>query len=320
MDSIKPKNKRKIWLVTILGVLVAIYGAACLYIYLNQVELTFKPRKHVDEEEREIADSIKAKLEFDAVNLTVGNGDQKGEVHGYWIPAKRKNAPTLLYLHGQDATIDKNLEHTYMLHDLGYNVMLIDYRGFGKSYGDTQPSEDKVYEDADAAWQYILDNKESDPGRIFIFGHSLGGAIAIELATRKDGSSIDGSREDIAGGLITVCTFTSILDMSKLKYNGMLRLLPMRLLLSEHLDSLNKIGDVGIPKLFIHGEKDEKVPYQMSKALFDEATGEKHFRLLPDCPHSDFKQSDLKTMGSEIRKFVESYSNGPPATSDDARD
>ena len=308
MSSPRTRKKWRIWLTLTLGVLVLVYGAACLYIYLKQVELTFMPLGEVDGAEQKIAQTIKSEIRFetDDFPLIVGTGEEKGKVHGYWVPAKVENAPTFLYLHGQDATIDKNLEHTQQLHELGYNVLLIDYRGFGKTHGKTQPSEKKIYEDAEAAWQYLVSDKGIDPKTILIFGHSLGGAVAIDLAKNHPN----------AAGLVTVCTFTSIYEMSKLKYGGLLKALPMDLLLTERLDSISKIDAVKIPKLFIHGMKDEKVPYRMSEELFTKATPPKSLCLLPNSPHSEFKDPDLATMGDAIAKFVRESLEGTLNTSD----
>ncbi len=147
----------------------------------------------------------------------------------------------------------------------GWNVLVIDYRGFGESYGDEEPSEAKLYEDALAALKYLKVDRHIPPNKIFIYGHSLGGAVAIELATKKECSD--------TAGLIVESTFTSIQEMSALRYYGLLRLLPISLLLTEKFDSFSKISSVKLPILFIHGRDDRKVPFEMSEKLRVKAGG-----------------------------------------------
>ena len=94
-------------------------------------------------------------------------------------------APTFLYLHGNDLNIGGNVEHVAGLDDrLGFSVLAVDYRGYGRS-GGAFPSETQLYEDAEAAWDYLVHDRRVDPKQTFIYGHSLGGAVAIELALRR---------------------------------------------------------------------------------------------------------------------------------------
>jgi hypothetical protein len=156
-------------------------------------------------------------------------------------------------------------------------VLVIDYRGYAESYGKESPSESKVYEDAVAALNYL---KGKCPlNRIFIYGHSLGGAVAIDLATRNEAEG--------TAGLIVESTFTSIMDMSALKYNGLLRFLPVDYLLTERFDSLSKIERIKRPVLFIHGMKDSKVPCEMSQTLCDKAGELATIHLVEGADHED---------------------------------
>ena len=238
--------------------LVLIYAAACGYFYVVQHEKIFEPVAEIYTTPERMG------MACERVEIPVGSGGTPASLAGLWIPAKSADparAPAFLYLHGQDATIGKNLEHAQRLREIGCNVLLIDYRGYGESYGKFKPSEESVYDDAVAGWDYLTGELGVGAERAFIIGHSLGGAIAIELATRRPE----------AAGLVTKATFTSILGMSKHRYGGLTGLLPMKMLLRYRFDSLAKIGKVKIPTLFVHGKADAKVPFHMSEELYDES-------------------------------------------------
>jgi len=237
-----------------LGFIAFLYISICVYFWATQVPKILAPLAEIP------TDPGRMDMDYDQVKIPLRDGGDKviGQLDAYWVPVESPEAPVILYLHGQDATIGKNLEHTERFHQFGWNVLVIDYRGFGKSFGDEQPSEAKMYEDALAALKYLKSKFASK--RIFIYGHSLGGAVAIELANKPDSSD--------AAGVIVESTFTSILDMSTLRYGGLLRVLPVSLLLTERFDSLSKIGSVTLPILFIHGDRDAKVPCEMTEVLY----------------------------------------------------
>ena len=180
----------------------------------------------------------------------------------------------MLYLHGNDKNIGygHDLDSAARMHGLGYNLLMVDYRGYGKSTGG-EPSEAKVYEDAEAAWNYLLKQRVSAPQRTFIYGHSLGGAIAIDLAIHHPE----------AAGVIAESTFTSIYAMGRRDYSY----LPVGLLLNQHFDSLDKVGKLKIPVLLIHGTWDTRVPWQMSQRLFDRAPQPKFLKLIEGGEHSN---------------------------------
>lgn len=108
-----------------------------------------------------------------------GNGKSE-RVHAWWWPGEKRDAPAVLYLHGSRWNLTGQVYRIEQLHELGFSVLAIDYRGFGKSSGDL-PSEKTVYEDAHAAWGRLA-QLQPDAGKRFIYGHSLGGAVAIDLA------------------------------------------------------------------------------------------------------------------------------------------
>lgn len=242
-------------------------------------------------------------MDYDPVAIPVTSDGKQITLDGIWIPAKTGEAinkvPSILHLHGQDDTIGKNLEHNVrQLNALGYNVLQVDYRGYGESFDTYKPSERTVYEDTEAAWQFLINDLGADPNRTFIYGHSLGGAIAIELA-------ID--HPDGAAGLIVESTFTSIADMSKERYAGAPALLPIDLLIRHPFNSKDKIGNLRMPVLLIHGDGDEKIPSKMSEELFDLAPEPKQLLLIEGRKHANSASIGSVEYKATVSEFVERY-------------
>jgi alpha-beta hydrolase superfamily lysophospholipase len=208
-------------------------------------------------------------------SLPVQAGKQTQHVNSWWWPAADPLAPAVLYLHGARWNLTGQLFRIQQLHDFGFSVLAIDYRGFGKSDGDL-PSEETVYEDARVAWQNLAE-RQPDPKRRFIYGHSLGGAIAIDLA-----SHLGHSRQ--ARGLIVESSFTTLADIAKsLSYPW----LPLQLVLSQKFDALDKIAQVGMPVLIVHGTDDRYVPSHFSERLFEAAPGRKKLLLIEGGTHNN---------------------------------
>ncbi|HEX8422962.1 MAG TPA: alpha/beta hydrolase [Pyrinomonadaceae bacterium] len=175
---------------------------------------------------------------------------------------------TLLFLHGNAGNISHRYEIMEDFVKLPVNVLIIDYRGYGKSEGD--PSEQGLYDDARAAWDYLTNARGIPASRIVIFGESLGGAVAIDLASKTQ-----------ACGLIVQSSFTSVADMAA-------ELMPFipRFMLRTKMDSLTKIASVSCPKLFIHSQADEIVPYKLGRRLFNAAHAPKQFYEVKGAPHN----------------------------------
>jgi len=176
---------------------------------------------------------------------------------------------TLLYLHGNGGNISHRSDIINELMKLPVNVFILDYRGYGKSEG--RPSEAGVYADARAAWDHLTTTRGIPAGSIFIFGESLGGAVAIELA----------SKVNECGGLIVQSSFTSIADVAA----AVLPFIPS-LIIRTKMDSLSKIARVSCPKLFIHSQADEIIPYRLGRRLFDAANEPKRFYEVKGASHN----------------------------------
>ncbi len=270
------------------AILAVLYMLGCIYMWATQ-------RQHIFEPEPQLQTSPdRDGMVFEEVYIASGNGTERGKLHGWWIPADQPGAPTLLYLHGNYRNISYNVEHAMRLHSLGYNLLLVDYRGYGKSTGG-EPSEAKVYEDAEAAWNYLMTQRATGAPRTFIYGHSLGGAIAIDLAVRHPE----------AAGLVAESTFTSMPAMGMLDYSY----LPVGWILNQRFDSLEKIVAIKIPILLIHGTWDKKVPVQMSQQLFDRAPQPKSLQLIAGGEHSNNSGIAWVEYRTALTDFIRKYAH-----------
>jgi fermentation-respiration switch protein FrsA (DUF1100 family) len=194
-------------------------------------------------------------LSFEDVFLKTEDGVV---IHGWFIPAGRPKG-TLIFLHGNAGNIGDRLEKIQLFNSMGLNIFIVDYRGYGKSKG--HPSEEGVYKDARAVYDYLALRADIDPGRIFAYGASLGGAVAIDLAMKRK-----------LAGLMVDSTFSSAVDMAKRMYP----FIPSFLVRSK-FDSISKVRDMRIPKLFIHSPEDDIVPFEMGDKLYQAAAGPKVF-------------------------------------------
>lgn len=188
-----------------------------------------------------------------------------------WLANENPDAPVLLYLHGARWDVTGSAPRVRRMAALGYAVLAIDYRGFGKSSGaDELPSEASAYEDAHAAWDWIA--REHPQQRRYIFGHSLGSAIAVDLASRVDDAS----------GLIVEGSFTSIPDVFSTQPWGWL---PVSALITQRFDAASRIGKVRVPVLVVHGSEDRLIHPELGRALYAQAHAPKRFVLVEGGSH-----------------------------------
>jgi hypothetical protein len=228
------------------------YISACLALFLGQERLIFDPSSEITKTpaERQLA------YEEVWVPVTTKAGAPAERMYGWWIPSQGKRLGTILYLHGNSNNISGNVDRAYQFAQMGFSVLLVDYRGYGKSQGDF-PSEKQVYADARAMWDYLTQKRKIKPEQIIIYGHSLGSAIAIDLAA---------SKQPKVAGAILQNSFTSMSAMADRRW--WYKLVPIPLLLTQKFDSLSKVPALSIPVLYIHGTADRLVPAEMSRALY----------------------------------------------------
>ena len=280
--------KKFIWsLAAVGGLTVALYGFACIYVWMNQTRFIFMPQREITQTPADID------LLFEDVYLPVRpiNGDGIEHMHCWWIPNDDRTGRYLIYLHGSAFNIGANVNHARRFRNLGFSVLLISYRGYGHSEGEF-PTEAQVYADAEAAWNYLVTQKEIRPGDIFIYGHSLGGAVAINLAVMHPE----------AGGLIVEGAFTSIADMGR--QHQLYRFLPIDLITHQRFDSISKINRLKIPVLILHGTDDMVVPFIMSRRLYEKAPSPKTFKLILGGGHNNSARVGGAEYLNSVRKFI----------------
>lgn len=196
------------------------------------------------------------------------NGDRI-RLHGLWLPQPQPDAPVLLYLHGARYDVRGSAHRMRRMHDLGFAVLGVDYRGFGRSTP-SLPSETMAYEDARAAWDWLAARHPQAPR--FVFGHSLGGAIAVHLAHEV----LD------EAGLIVEGGFPSIAEVvSTFKWGW----LPVSPLITQRFDAAARIGRVGAPVLVVHGSEDRLIRPELGQALYESASAPKRFVLVEGGSH-----------------------------------
>jgi len=190
-------------------------------------------------------------------------------LHGWFFPLKGE-APVILFCHGNAGNISHRIDNVRRLLEQQLQVFIFDYRGYGKSSG--KPSEAGLYLDGQAAYDFLTHNRHIAPGKIIPFGRSLGAAVAVEIALRRQVSA-----------LIIESAFTSTKEMAK----TMLLFKPFAFFLPPHFNNLEKISRIPVPKLLCHGEKDEIVPFSMGRKLFQTAHEPKIFFPIKGAGHND---------------------------------
>jgi len=230
--------------------LIAIaYTAVCAYLWWQQRALIFNPEAAVTHTPDE------AGIAFRELAIPV-LGD--GVLDAWWLPATSAspNAATVLYLRGNDGNLGREVARLAALHRQGLPILAVDYRGFGRSSGPA-PSEARVYEDATEAWDYLVGEKGIAPRHLILYGHSLGAAVAVELALRRP----------TACAVVLESAFTSMADMARREYP----LIPADWLLNQRFDTASKVARLELPIVLVHGVADEIVPVSMSRQLYGSA-------------------------------------------------
>jgi len=274
-------------LITGIGIGAIAYLSICIYLFLCQNRLIFFPSSIIENTPEKLG------LTYSDIWLSIPTKLGKiDKIHGWWIPADKPTSKVLLYLHGNGVNIEVNLEHAQRFHKLGFSVFLIDYRGYGKSKGKF-PTEKQVYEDAQIAYDYLVEERGIKPENIMVYGHSLGGAIAIDLAIK---------RPKIAG-IIVQSSFTSVEDLVQLKKSY--RFFPIGLILHHKFESIDKITRLQMPILLIHGAEDKTVPVWMSECLFAKAKVPKKLLIVPEAHHTNVAKVSGEKYLQTVREFYQ---------------
>ena len=235
---------------SVLRIGLASYVGLCLLVFLRQSRYVYNPAAEL------LLTPASVKLPYEEVALRTGDGET---VRAWFVPATPARA-TLLYCHGNAGNRGDRVEPMQFFHDLGLNVLMLDYRGYGGSSG--RPTETGTYLDAQAAWDFLTATRGIPAREIVVFGRSLGGAVAAWLAERHP-----------PGALILEDTFTSLPDMAAQFYPY----LPVRWLCRFRYNTLARLPHIRCPVLVVHSAADEMIPFDQGQRLFAAAREPKRF-------------------------------------------
>lgn len=235
---------------TVLTIVAVAYVGLCILLFLRQSHMVYFPLADVMQKPSDVG------LAYESVALVTADNVR---LAGWYVPCEGARG-TVLMCHGNGGNIGDRLHPISLFHELGLNVLIFDYRGYGESTG--KPSEEGTYQDAQAAWQYLVEKRNTPPDKIVVFGRSLGGAVAAGLAERATPAA-----------LILESTFTSIPDMGARLYP----LLPIRLLSRYRYNTLARLERIHCPVLIAHSRDDEMIPFAQGQRLFVAAREPKIF-------------------------------------------
>lgn len=273
----------KLVMILIAG-LAGLYGLLVLFVYYNQASLLFLP--HIPERNiTRTPDHIHLKYE----EIILHTRDQQ-RLLAWWVPHPQA-AGTILFFHGNAGNIGHRLETLQTFHELGYNVFMPEYRGYGQSSG--KPSEAGLYLDADSAWQYLTNHRKIPASQIIIAGRSLGAAVALYLAEQQP-----------ARAVLIESAFTSVPDMATLHYPW----LPVRWLSKFEFDNRARIGKVRSPILIVHSQDDEITPYTHAQQLYALAGQPKHLLELQG-GHNESLYVSYGKYRDGLRQFLSTLPN-----------
>jgi fermentation-respiration switch protein FrsA (DUF1100 family) len=207
------------------------------------------------------------------------------KLHGWWI-GRPKAAGTVLYCHGSSGSIAHRVGVFRELSAARMNVFAFDYRGYGQSTG--TPNERGLYTDARAAYDHLVGPLGRSPEEIILFGHSLGGAVAIDAALDRS-----------VAGLVVESSFTDIKDMARTLHPQ----IPLHLIARNGFRSIEKVGELTLPKLFIHGTDDETVPFEIGRRLYEAAAEPKELYVVEGAGHNDVHQQGGAAYRRRLARF-----------------
>jgi len=244
------------------------YAVLAVVLFFNQPNLLYFP----DMPSREIeATPADIGLGFEPLTLTTRDDEQ---LDAWFIPADPARG-VVLFCHGNAGNISHRLVSIQLFNELGLSVLIFDYRGYGQSTG--KPTEKGTYRDADAAWDYLVEQRGIPAEHVILFGRSLGASIAADLATRQS-----------AAGLILESGFTSVPDVAAKLYPW----LPVRWFSRYQYDARKKLANIHSPVLIAHSRDDEIISYSNGERLFEAANEPKQFLQLRGGHNDGFERTE----------------------------
>jgi uncharacterized protein len=223
-------------------------------------------------------------LAFDELTIETEDGER---LHGWWVPGPSPPAGHVLLCHGNAGNIGDRVLHAELLTEAGFDVLLFDYRGYGRSSG--RPGEQGTYVDASAARAALLQRPGVDASRVLYVGESVGGAVALALAL-----------EHPPRGLVLQSTFTSVRDIARVHY----AFVPAPLV-PDAYPSLRRIRRLRAALLVLHGAIDDIVPVSHGRALFEAAPEPKRIHIFDALGHNDLVPLAREAYAQAIASWAE---------------
>ena len=262
--------------------LLIVYLGWAVILYIMQPKFLYWPVREVP--------YTPSELDLDFENIVFESGD--GLLLSGWYIGAEGSEFTVLFCHGNGGNIAHRLDSINIFHNMGLNCFIFDYRGYGNSQG--KPSEEGTYLDAGAAYKWLTEEKKIQPDNIIIFGRSLGGSIAAQLASQVE-----------AGALIIESTFTSYADIGSKFYPYM----PVRWFARFSYRTIDYIRDVRCPVMLIHSRNDELMPFEFGLELYEAANEPKEFVEIFGSHNDGFVVSSeiYKEAWAKWLKFLKEY-------------
>lgn len=264
-------------------IIIAVLTYAFLLLFVKYTEKTslFLPSPEITATPADVG------LDYQDLYITTKDGVKLNA----WFIETKEDAPTILYFHGNAGNLSLRVDIIKVFADMGCNVFIPDYRGYGKSQG--SPSEKGLYTDAMSCYKFLVEEKNIPPSRIVIYGKSLGSGVASNLAYHVE-----------AGALVIDSGMPSGVEMAKNMFPYAPRFL-LKHLLSVEFDSVSKIKNLKTPKLIIHSRDDEITPFRFGRQIFEEASEPKEFYETMGYHNDAFFQT--KGYMETLRNFMEKY-------------
>ncbi|MBF0489756.1 MAG: alpha/beta hydrolase [Candidatus Omnitrophica bacterium] len=225
-------------------------------------------------------------LAYEDIFISTSDGVK---INGWFVKSAVQPASTIIFAHGNAGTIGERILKVKFWHDMGCNILIFDYRGYGKSEG--HPSEKGIYLDALAVYDYLQTRSDIDHARIIAYGASLGGAVVVDLATKRK-----------LAALMVESSITSAADMARRLYPS----LPA-FFMSIKFDSIGKIGKITVPKIFMHSREDHIVPFEMGRKLYEKAKEPKAFLEIYGGHYEGGIVHDFRVKEG-LKQFLQKYS------------
>lgn len=267
---------------SVLRVAVVSYVGLALFMFFRQSKYLYFPSRELG------VTPATTRLPYEDMTVKTADGET---VHGWFVPAPASRG-TVLFCHGNAGNIGSRLDGIWRFHDLGLDVCIFDYRGYGRSTG--KPSEEGTYRDVDAVWTWLMAAKKIPPGRVVVFGESLGGAVAAWVAEQKG-----------PGAVILESTFTSVPDMAARLYP----FLPARWLCRIHYPTLERMARIRCPVLVAHSPDDELIPFSHGRKLFEAAREPKVFLALKGS-HNMGREETGRAYDEALDAFITRFVGG----------